>query len=207
MLSWQRSRLRRAALRYADAGWPVIPGAYLTGSGQRRRFDCGAPKCRTVACHPALVGWENEGTTDDVKIDAWWAERAYSVLLVTGIAFDVLDVPASMGRRAMSANRPVRGPVAATSSGRWMFLVRPGHTLLPELERDPEVILHGWHSWVPAPPSLQVGGRVRWLIHPAEFHWRAANPYSVQALMLRPRTKMLTQRRVSTITEPNVAVS
>jgi hypothetical protein len=210
MLSWQRSRLRRAARRYADAGWPVVPGAYLTGRGQRRRFDCGTPKCRTVSCHPAIPEWEHAGSTDATTIDTWWAERPYSVLLATGVAFDVLDVPAELGRRAICAHRPIRGPVATTADGRWIFLVRPGHTLLPELEHHPDVILHGSNSWVPGPPSPQVGGAAQWLIHPAEYHWRPANPYSVQALMLRPRAKVFAQRRtsrVAAITEPNVAVT
>jgi hypothetical protein len=207
MLSWQRSLLRRAARRYASVGWPVVPGAYLIGRGRRRRFDCGAPKCRTVACHPALPAWENESSTDAATINTWWSDHPYSVLLVTGVAFDVLDVPASLGRLAMTAHRPIRGPVATTAGGRWLFLVRPGHTLLPEMEQHSDVILHGWHSWVPGPPSPQVGGRAQWLIHPAEYQWRPANPYGVQALMLRPRRKIVAQRRVSTITKPNVAVS
>src|SRR5690606_37912292 len=42
----QRSVLRRAALRYADHGWRVVPGAFLADN----RYVCG-PLCPTVACH------------------------------------------------------------------------------------------------------------------------------------------------------------
>jgi len=46
------------------------------------------------------------------------------------------------------------------------------------------VVLHGQGSWVPAPPSPQFGGRVRWELAPETHNWRPAEPYAVQALML-----------------------
>src|SRR6185437_225319 len=63
MRSWERAKLRRVAMRYAEQGWHVLPGAYLVRPGRgrhthERRFDCGEIGCRTVACHPALSGWE-----------------------------------------------------------------------------------------------------------------------------------------------------
>ncbi|WP_433209250.1 bifunctional DNA primase/polymerase [Dactylosporangium sp. CS-047395] len=183
MFSWERLRLRKAAARYAAHGWPVRPGAYLvgrhTGRHQReRRFDCGTPGCPTVACHPAPF------TGDSVA--AIWREHSYTVLLPTGYAFDVLEVPGALGRAALLGDGFVaaRGPVAVAPGDRWMFLVLPGHGVLPELAAQAGVVLHGQGSWVPAPPSQQFGGRVRWELAPETHNWKPAEPYAVQALML-----------------------
>jgi hypothetical protein len=190
MRLWERSKLRRAAVRYAEHGWHVMPGAYLAddrdGRSAQRRFDCGEVGCRTVACHPAIPGWEFMPKPAASTVATWWRVRPYTVLLATGYAFDVLEVPAGLGRAALLGNGFVaaRGPVAVTPGDRWMFFVRPGHGLLPTLAQHQEVVLHGQGSWVPAPPSPQLGGRIRWELTPEEHDWLPAEPYAVQALML-----------------------
>jgi hypothetical protein len=187
MLSWERSRLRKAAARYAAHGWPVRPGAYLTGrpAGRHarvRRFDCGELGCQTVACHPTT----RPAARSAADVAAAWRVHAYTVLFPTGYAFDVLEVPAALGRAALLGDGFVaaRGPVAVAPGDRWMFLVLPGHGVLPELAQHAGVVLHGQGSWVPAPPSPQFGGRVRWELGPEAHGWRPAEPYAVQALML-----------------------
>jgi hypothetical protein len=193
MRTWNRAKFRRAAVRYAEQGWHVVPGAYMIkGSGPQRtpsglrRFDCGQIGCRTVACHPAVVRWEALPRLSPAAVIEWWRIHPYSVLLATGHEFDVLEVPARLGRAALLGNgfAAARGPVAVTPGGRWMFLVRPGHSLLPELAEHHDVVLHGLGSWVPAPPSPQFGGQVRWELPPEQHGWRPAEPYAVQELML-----------------------
>src|SRR5882672_1484370 len=115
----RRLRLRHAALRYAEHGWDVLPGAYLTGD----RFCCG-PGCQTVACHPAWMDWPELASHDPRLVSSWWTGRPYSVLLATGRAFDALEVSAFLGVSTAGATR--RGPVARSSTGRWLLLVRPG---------------------------------------------------------------------------------
>ncbi|MGI5237016.1 bifunctional DNA primase/polymerase [Dactylosporangium sp. CA-139066] len=187
MLSWERSRLRKAAVRYAAHGWPVRPGAFPVGRhagrhSQQRRFDCGTPGCPTVACHPTGL----PVTFGEAAVAALWQEHPYTVLLPTGYAFDVLEVPAALGRAALLGDGFVaaRGPVAVAPGERWLFLVQPGHGVLPELANHPGVLLHGQDSWVAAPPSSQLGGRVRWELPPELHAWKPAEPYAVQALML-----------------------
>ncbi|MEU4560820.1 bifunctional DNA primase/polymerase [Actinoplanes sp. NPDC023936] len=187
-----RVRLRRAALRYAAHGWDVTPGAYLAG----RRFDCGRPGCTITGCHPALDSWAESATGDPIRIAAWWRRQAHTVLLPTGVGFDVLEVPASLGRRMTCL-----GPVADTSAGRWMFLVRPGRALRPELEHRLDVIRHGLGSWIPAPPNRMLDGSIRWTVPPEQVEWRLPDADRVQELLVaaaRPSSRPIIPRQVST---------
>lgn len=187
-----RVRMRRAALRYAEQDWAVTPGACLSGT----RFVCGRAGCPTTACHPALEGWEQGASCDPDRVLTWWRARPHPVLLTTGLAFDVLDVPAHLALHALGAARryadvqgagrgQVRGPVAVTPTGRWMFFVRPGDPLRPELADCLDVVRHGPGSWVPAPPSRLAEGRVRWAVAPDETRWQLPDSYAVQAMMVQ----------------------
>jgi hypothetical protein len=184
----QRSIMRRAALRFADHGWPVVPGAYLTLD----RYACG-PLCPTVACHPAVDSWEKAASTDPTDVDIWWERMPYSVLLATGHAFDVIEVPTRIGLPASRA--AVLGPVAVAPAGRWMFLVEPGDGLLPALAEQTDVVQHSGGSWIPAPPTRTLDGRIRWEIPPAVTEWRLPHPYTVQRALLahlRPAARIPT---------------
>jgi hypothetical protein len=110
-------------------------------------------------------------------VSEWWSGRPYSVLLATGLAFDVLDVV------DCAAVTPValRGPTAVTPSGRLMILVRPGAALCPELAARPDTVLHGHCSWIPAPSTPTPNGRVRWLVDPVAVGWRLPDPHAIQA--------------------------
>jgi hypothetical protein len=186
-----RLHLRRAAMRYAARGWTVMPGAYLRDG----RFTCGRAGCRIAGCHPALESWQDEAVADARRVSAWWRHRPYQVLLATGRTFDVLEVPASVGLRALGATRlhtdvlgpdraDGRGPVAVGPTGRWMFFVRPGVPLRSELDNCLDVVRHGRGSWVPAAPSRMPEGAVRWATSPAKVHWRLPGSAPVQAMLV-----------------------
>lgn len=182
----ERVRLRRVAVRYAVHGWGVTPGACLA----RSRFVCGRAGCPTVGCHPALENWEHAASTDPARVAAWWRSRPHAVLLPTGHAFDVLEVSTHLGRhmldavRAHPADAGVHGPVAVTPTGRWMFLVRPGDPLRPELEECFHVVRHGCGSWIPAPPTRLPEGAVRWAVAPEHAHWRLPGSYCLQSALV-----------------------
>jgi hypothetical protein len=159
---WRRARLRHAALTYARHDWKVLAGARLCG----KRFSCG-PGCRTRSCHPVAAGWEP--TSDTQTILHRWRHSPFSVLLATGDAFDAVEVPAHIGALAQGA---LRGPVVVTPAGQWIFLVRPGEPLHPELTQHHDVVLHGPGSWIPAPPVRTPRGPVRWAVTPYETDWR-----------------------------------
>jgi hypothetical protein len=178
-----RWRLRRAAHRLAARGWPVTPGAWLRAD----RFDCGRPGCPTIACHPALERWEQAASVDPDRIAQWWRELPHGVLLPTGHAFDVIEVPCPLGAHAVGSRAwrgPVRGPVATTPTGRWMFFVRTGAPLLPELAARLDVVRHARGSWVPAPPTRLVDQPVRWSVPPPAVGWRLPDAPAVQQLLV-----------------------
>lgn len=179
----RRSALRRAALRYAARGWEVVPGACDLG----RRFDCGRAACNTVACHPAVDEWESVASSSPTRIAQWWSNLPHTVLLATGRSLDVIEVPEALGRLAMHGQPGVelRGPVAVGADRRWMFLVRPGHGLRPELLGRGGIVLHGYGSWVPAPPSAWGGGRVAWKLPPTGSSCHLGDPYVVQLQLAR----------------------
>ncbi|MEV0156146.1 bifunctional DNA primase/polymerase [Micromonospora sp. NPDC050686] len=182
----ERVRLRRVAVRYAVHGWEVTPGACLA----RSRFVCGRAGCPTVGCHPALEDWEQGASRDPARVATWWRNLPHGVLLPTGRAFDVLEVPAHLGRQVLEAVRShpagagVRGPVLVTPTGRWMFLVRPGDPLRPELEHCYQVVRHDRGSWVPAPPTRLPEGVVRWAVAPEQARWQVPDSYLVQNALI-----------------------
>jgi hypothetical protein len=173
---WQRKILRRAASRYADQGWRVLPGAYRRGD----RFLC-SPLCPTSTCHPAVEPWEDIASAHAAQVDAWWRQFAYSILLPTGHSFDVIEVSHSLGATAASL---VNAPVAMSPTGRWMFLVDPGDSLRPELASRLDVVWHAAGSWIPAPPTPTPSGRIQWVIDPARLDWRLPDPYEVQQVLI-----------------------
>jgi hypothetical protein len=170
---FERVRLRSAALAYAEHGWDVLPGAYLA----RGRYCCGSG-CRTVACHPARPNRSDLVSHEPDVVGTWWSRRPFSVLLPTGLSFDVLEVAACPG--AGIAQAAGGGPIAVTPEGRWMILIRPGSQLCPDLAGRTDVVLHGSGSWVPAPPTREPGGRIRWVVSPAEARWRLPDSGRIQ---------------------------
>jgi Bifunctional DNA primase/polymerase, N-terminal len=171
----RRARLRRAAMRYAGHGWPVVPGAVLVGA----RYRCG-PLCPTVACHPAVDGWDQRATVDKSIVDAWWRADAFSVLVATGRAFDVLELAA--GPDLVATDWP--GPLLRAPSGGLMFLLRTGAALHPELAARADVVLHGVGSWIAVPPTRAPVGHLRWIVAPPASAWRLPDAEPVQAWLL-----------------------
>lgn len=180
MRALDRPRLGRAATRYATKGWDVVPGALFAGA----RFRCDDPGCMTVGCHPASALWQEMATHDPALVETWWRHTPYAVLLPTGRAFDVIEVPACLGLSARGLGTRPPGPIAVAASGRWMFFVRRGDGLRPELACRMDIVLHGRGSWVPAPPTREPVGRARWEVSPVAVDWRLPRSYAVQELLL-----------------------
>jgi hypothetical protein len=166
-----RLRLRNTARRLADHGWPVTPGSYFNGE----RMACDRSTCWATSCHPLLPDWESNTDSSD-----WWNERPHAVLLTTGEVFDVIEVPGLLGAKV----KGVFGPIALLPTRRWMFFVRSGSMLRPELEHRLDIVQHGAGSWVPAPPTLLAEGSVRWHLSPQQVGWTLPAATDVQQAMM-----------------------
>ena len=149
------------------------------------RFLHRARRCRAARRY-AAHGWRVERHGD-------------TVLLMTGAELDALEVPATLGARVDRS-----GPVAVTAAGRWIFLVRPGTPLCPELDRRLDVVRHGPGSRVAVAPSRLPEGPVRWAVAPAEAHWRLPDSDVVQRRLVEalggpPPTRPVVPRQLSTL--------
>src|SRR6266567_4482527 len=116
-----------AALEYAALGWSVCPGAHpsrgLDGIGLTepgRACSCDRVGCPAPGAHPVSPTWQMQATVDSAEIGQWWeTSPEANVILVTGRVFDVLDVPAVGGAKAlalMAAAGVETGPVSVLLS-------------------------------------------------------------------------------------------
>lgn len=173
-----RMNLADAALGLARGwGWDVLPGTRLVRVGRETRCSCRRTGCTEPGQHPARRGWALDQPR---PVPGWWERFPDTpVLLATGRDFDVIDVPAAAGARALQRLERMGarlGPVASTPTARLLFWVAPGAaTSLPGLLArlgwdDPtelDIRCHGENGYVPAPPSpLGSSGRVSWVRAP-----------------------------------------
>ncbi|WP_242902853.1 bifunctional DNA primase/polymerase [Actinomadura terrae] len=179
-----RDRMAAAALEYAVLGWPCFPGAHPPVGGDRA-CSCDRVGCPDPGAHPVSAAWKLEASVDPAMIRRWWAERPRAnLVLPTGRVFDVIDVPATAGARALERiardDLPV-GPVASVGGERHLFFVATRGAPADEdewwschLDTSPETVTETpgmrWHcrdSYVMAPPSVLPYGRdVGWLRAP-----------------------------------------
>ena len=183
-------RMAVAAAEYAAMGWPVCAGAHPPDRPQRgaaavRGCSCDRMGCPAPGAHPVSAAWQVEATADPATVGGLWLARPEAnVILPTGRAFDVLDVPAAAGALAlarMEAAGVPAGPVALPGQDRMLFFVVTRGSPADEdewwscgLDCEPESVVAGvrWHcrdSYVLAPPSRYAGGQAsRWLRPPQE---------------------------------------
>ena len=169
--------LRAEALDLADHGWAVVPGTYPQGASWS-----GCPEAPQAGPTPVLDDWATRASTDHDQISDWWAGLPYSILLPTGLTLDLIEVPASVGRRAATVLRSDSHavPIAAAPTGEWLFPVPSGEPLRPDLAGRAGIVLHGRGSYFVAPPSSFPHGSVHWRVRPAACEWALPDPYRVQ---------------------------
>ncbi|MDH2391374.1 bifunctional DNA primase/polymerase [Streptomyces sp. HNM0663] len=177
--SWRRGRTNdcTAVAEYTGLwGWSVVPGARAADGV----CSCGDPCCASPGAHPLDFALEvPSGATLDDATKAWSEVPGAALLLPAGRDFDVLDVAAPAGRRALlrleRMGLPL-GPVSATPDGRCQFFVAPGAAAdLPELlyrmgwdDADLDLRCLGPGAYITAPPSDHAGlGPARWLRPPS----------------------------------------
>ena len=170
--------LLRSALEYAERGIPVFPchhPANHWAPGRWSNLDC---SCQQLGCphpgaHPLSPRWREEATIDPLRVERCWGRHPRAnVGLVTGVVFDVLDVPGAAGALGIPQSTIPAGPAARTGDGRHHFFVSPtglGDTAVPgRAALGPRLRLrlhwHGRGGYVLAAPSRHPGGATtRWL--------------------------------------------
>ena len=124
----------------------------------------------------AVYGAELRAAAREFSDHGWpVAEQTETtLLLITGRALDVLEVPEVIGRQVCCRLRDAGSvvPVAATVSNTWWFPVSAGAELPMELLAADGVLLHGAGDAVLAPPSTVLGGWVHWRVAPALCGYR-----------------------------------
>jgi RecA-family ATPase len=63
-----------AALKYAEAGYPVLPVHGLRADGKTCACSKGS-KCRTPGKHPMIDAWQKNATTDKEQIREWFEKK------------------------------------------------------------------------------------------------------------------------------------
>ncbi|MGW1072641.1 bifunctional DNA primase/polymerase [Streptomyces sp. NPDC002537] len=165
-------------LAAAAAGFPLAPAAHPSGYG----CSCERIGCPTPARHPISFAWQTLATTDAEQVTKWLrAQPEANFITATGIAHDVLDVPAEAGRKALDRLEAAGvevGPVATVTPDRMLFFTATRGTPDDEdewwpceLDCHPETLDEHpglrWHcrgSYVLLPPArLPADGQVAWL--------------------------------------------
>ncbi|QFG23774.1 bifunctional DNA primase/polymerase [Actinomadura sp. WMMB 499] len=180
-----RERTITAVLGYAALGWPCVPGAHAPVGGDRA-CSCDRIGCPDPAAHPVSATWGLQASADTGVLKRWWAERPEAgIILPTGRVFDVLDVPADAGRRALARierDGLPAGPVAAVGAERVQFFVTTRGAPADEdewwschLDCSPEDVAETpgmrWHcrdSYVVAPPTALPHGRASTWLRPPQ---------------------------------------
>ena len=167
---------------FLDAGWTIAPGAWWDEG--ESAYLCGLDGCREDLSSSHPIGGILEPTFDTWP---WEASPATTVLLVTGIGVDVVEVDqrklrlnpgilaqlgeicpvalqdaAALPRLLIPVATPVLAECAAGSELGTGFARRTGL---------PGVGLHGPGSWVALPPARVPGGTTRWLTSPSSLGW------------------------------------
>ncbi|WP_275422584.1 bifunctional DNA primase/polymerase [Actinocatenispora thailandica] len=178
-MGWPR-RILREALRYAEIGWPVAPGARALGPARRWqwllnpdapvpavRCECG-PNCATPAAHPT-----GPAVTSAAEVRAAWdVNEPPNIVLACGVRFDVIRVGgqvAAESEKILAAWRVAPAiALTATAVVQRLLFVAPGEPV--ELPAGADYLGRG--GWVPAPPSSRgPAGEDRWFWS-YETRWR-----------------------------------
>ena len=201
--SWRgafRIELRAEAVGLAWRGWPVLPGTYPAASQQGVAQWAGRSGVEHHGPVPVHHDWQERLGTEPEQVAAWWAGRSYSLLVATGRVVDAIEVSADFGRRAASALREIGIPVpiAATPSGRWMFLVASGQKLRADLVAHSDVRHYAEGEYIPLPPTPVQHGVVHWRVKPQICGWNLPESHIVQNALVEATSSLASYELVAT---------
>lgn len=181
----------RAATEFVRRGWTVQPGTFWAGNPRAWR---GKREVRRL--QPLADDWQNARVSEPETALGIWTRAPYSILLACGEVLDGVEVSALHGQRArLELNESgALGPIVDTPFGTWLFLVRSGHALRPELAANCGVHLFSTGSWLALPPTIQAGVPYRWSVPPAAAGWRIPDSREIQEVLVRTAKRPSTGR-------------
>lgn len=142
-----RDALCEAAVAYTAAGWPIVP----TEAPTFRDPVCNRPPASTAVARD------------------WWSDRPYGIACAVGHLFDVIDVPALIGRgmllRLSQSHAPVLRVHDDHGNEHWRFLVTPGSPRITDLPRDSPVRLLKRGRTITLPPTPAEGVTPQWIAY------------------------------------------
>jgi hypothetical protein len=139
-------RLRKAAVDYTQAGWPILPVEMPTAD----RLICG------------------RSPSDVATAEEWWTDEPYGIACYTGVTFDALEMSTQVGEQVLALLSQQGQPavIEVPLTGNWLFLVKPGSPRIVDLPAGSGVRLHGKGRWILLPPTPVIGGAVAWIGRP-----------------------------------------
>jgi hypothetical protein len=150
--------LRRAALRYAEGGWGVIP-LHTPVDGVcdcRKKADCESP-----GKHPWTRNGLSEATTDLAKVDAWWREHPTAnigLVLPRDIVAVDIDSPDALDGFEAHPDWELPETWNVTTGRGWHYIYRTEHPVKGTTGILEGVDLRGYGNYLVAPPSLHQSG-------------------------------------------------
>ena len=171
------------ALDYAARGWLVLPLYEAIANGS---CACGDPACSRVGKHPRTKNGYKDATTDEERINDWWARWPdANVGVCTGPVSGVivLDIdPRNDGDESLAELEKEFKPLPPTpevhtgGGGRHMYFSVPTGTEIKKKVLADGVDLQAEGAYVVAPPSRHASGEAyRWIEgrHPSDVPVRA----------------------------------
>ena len=189
------ARAAAVAVRFAEAGWPILQPAAWEPVGRRRReagrYRC-CPSCGVVAVHPLLpegVGCQARavvgrswGSTEPGAVREWYTGRQHrAVIVATGRSCDAVVLPWDALWRGGGLPHAHRMPSliqrgSSPSEHRLVLFVAPGSGRM--LDSD-QLRIYGAGQWITVPAGFRNRTQV-WVRHPAVSQWQL--PPAVEAV-------------------------
>lgn len=151
-----------SALRYAEAGFPVVP----LHSPDEGRCSCHRDDCKSIAKHPRTLNGLTDATTDPDKVRYWWGMwPAANIGLVVPDGYVVVDIDGQDGVDSLKAAGYEFPPTSIAKTGRgWHYVYRTNIRVPPSVGFLNHVDLRGPGSYIVAAPSRHANGTV--------YEWR-----------------------------------
>jgi len=128
----ERRDLLLSAVRAGFAA--AAPAAHPVGY----RCSCDRIGCPTPARHPVSFAWQTQASTDVEQVEGWLDKDPQANLIsATGLAHDVLDVPAAAGRLALERLALGGGPAGAAGQAVGVGAAGPDPALATTLAPAP----------------------------------------------------------------------